>query len=99
MNIIEAWKLAREGQAIQKKLRPVLLILGTKDPEFLRGELLKLPMDDILDDDWAVVKEKKVFNYISQMPQIMRVMKDTTGDEVFGIKILAGDKITVEREE
>ena len=63
MNIIEAWKQAKEGQYIERKLTPGIWTL-IKTPKGSKAGITKvfecgLPEDFVLAGDWEIVKEKK----------------------------------------
>lgn len=57
MNIIDAWKAAKEGQKIARSgLRFIKLTTSQ-----LRDVVETLQSPDLLADDWEVMKEKKTF--------------------------------------
>jgi len=61
MNIIEAWKLAKDGQTIQRKLHTSSIGAWRKDTgvKILSNELAGMHNEWFLADDWEIVKEHR----------------------------------------
>jgi len=74
MNLIEAWKKAKDGQKIQRAAQgivPRAITVNHIQNGFLEeeaqalaivfGDILKAGAKHFLADDWEIVKEKKIF--------------------------------------
>ena len=60
MNIIDAWKTAKEGQNLTR--RAVAFRIIKKNDMYFPQTVNDLSSDSALADDWEVVREKKVLN-------------------------------------
>lgn len=100
MNIIEAWKQAKEGQTIRRShfSNTLMSVKREKEVYRLHEQMGQMSAESILADDWEVIKEKKILHYTALSSQTLHFLK-TDNNEVVGIQIFEDDKITIEREE
>jgi hypothetical protein len=83
MNIIEAWKLAKDGQAIKRNSsddKKCIKIKGIFTNEFSFSDTVGHMYDEwFLADDWEIVKEHKVLETTLkglQLPSVRHIPED-----------------------